>query len=193
MNPPLFTNHNMSDDHITSKAASPHVVVGEKQQDDDAKELACLGKRQPSPPTTRKRSLARRYGQSHTTLIRAAALAAMSSPNGEDSSDDTNAEPDVTSLLRTAPPMPEFSFDYPERYSRKRMRGSNNSAILVEQTASFLDSLRVTDSGLLADDNEEGEETEDVLVEDRHEKRPYLHARIDDSMTSQPAKHFRMG
>lgn len=89
--------------------------------------------------------------------------------------------------------MPEFSFDYPERYSRKRMRGSNNSAILVEQTASFLDSLRVTDSGLLADDNEEGEETEDVLVEDRHEKRPYLHARIDDSMTSQPAKHFRMG
>ena len=136
-------SNDQNEDFLTRAEASPEIPA--LLSNDDAK-LPCT---ENNIPPTRKRLFKRRFGECHITLIKAATLAAMSSPNSHDDDSDTNefrgdGDPCVTNLLLTAPSMPESYSDRERLSSRKRLRGSNYSAI-VDQTSMFLDSLRVTD------------------------------------------------
>lgn len=100
-----------------------------------------------SPPP-RKRSLLRRGGGSHITLIRAAALAAMSSPGEEDSgAEDYSFHPKCK--RPSALPEMDSQSDSSDRSPRKRLRGPDPAyAAILEKTSTILDGLCVNDEAV---------------------------------------------
>lgn len=108
--------------------------------------------------TRRKRPFVRRQqrrgGEAHLTLFKAAALASMSSPGGDESPEPENpgmattTRRDFTHLLPMAPTIPEIGeFSDSDESCRKRIRGLPPSYLkVVEQTSNIFGDLCMAES-----------------------------------------------
>ena len=99
-------------------------------------------------PPQRKRSLIRRGGESQSTLFKAAALAAMSSPMGYESDGSTSDGEALrlAKLVPLAPSMPDMDHWDMDRSPRKRLRGSfNNSASVIDEASAVFGGLHMKD------------------------------------------------